>query len=381
MAFITNNGFLGGVAFDGMRKHLMQDFSKIYHLDLKGNARTSGERRREEAGNVFDDTIRVGVGVTFLIKKKEQTSQTEIYLYSVDDYLQADEKKAFLDKVGSYTNVPLKKVQPDQNYNWLTEGMSADFDAFLPMGTKEAKSSHFQEVQTIFKNYGRGVATCRDAWAYNFNQEQLAQNISRMIETYNEHVAKWQRLSQRPDVDNFVVNDETKISWSRDLKLDLKRGNFAEFEETKIRQSVYRPFTRKFLFFDRILNEEVYQFPHVFPIPDTETENLVICLVALGGKKDFHCLMTNVLPDLHLTGDSQCFPFYTYDEDGSHRRENITDWALAQFRARYQTTPLPPLLNQARGSKGMRSSPNGIFFITSMPCCTIRTTANNTPPT
>ena len=43
--------------------------------------------------------------------------------------------------------------------------------------------------------------------------------------------------------------------------------------------------------------------------------------------------MVNVIPDLHLTGDSQCFPYYTYDEDGSNRRENITDWALAQFQA------------------------------------------------
>jgi predicted helicase len=32
---------------------------------------------------------------------------------------------------------------------------------------------------------------------------------------------------------------------------------------------------------------------------------------------------------------SQCFPFYTCAEDGSNRRENITDWALEQFRARY----------------------------------------------
>ena len=30
------------------------------------------------------------------------------------------------------------------------------------------------------------------------------------------------------------------------------------------------------------------------------------------------------------------FPFYTYDEDGSNRRENITDWALEQFRAHYR---------------------------------------------
>ena len=46
--------------------------------------------------------------------------------------------------------------------------------------------------------------------------------------------------------------------------------------------------------------------------------------------------MTQQVPDLHLTGDSQCFPFYTYDEDGTNRRENITDWALEQFRGHYQ---------------------------------------------
>jgi len=46
-------------------------------------------------------------------------------------------------------------------------------------------------------------------------------------------------------------------------------------------------------------------------------------------------LMTNVIPDLLPQGGSQCFPLYTYDEDGSNRRENITDWALGQFQAQY----------------------------------------------
>ena len=38
----------------------------------------------------------------------------------------------------------------------------------------------------------------------------------------------------------------------------------------------------------------------------------------------------------HFAFAKQCFPFYTYDEDGTNRRENITDWALAQYRAQYQ---------------------------------------------
>ena len=39
VAFVTNNSFLDGVAFDGMRKHLADDFDAIYILDLSGNVR------------------------------------------------------------------------------------------------------------------------------------------------------------------------------------------------------------------------------------------------------------------------------------------------------------------------------------------------------
>ena len=64
--------------------------------------------------------------------------------------------------------------------------------------------------------------------------------------------------------------------------------------------------------------------------------DLLVLLHRLGSP---HVLGTwNLLiPNLTLTSldGSQCFPFYTYDEDGSNRRENITDWALDRFRAHY----------------------------------------------
>lgn len=119
------------------------------------------------------------------------------------------------------------------------------------------------------------------------------------------------------------------------MKQDLERGRFAEFSETKIRQALYRPFTKSYLFFDRILNEEVYQIPRL--VPASEVENRLICLT-INPQIPFVVEITNIIPDVAVTGrDGQCFPFYTYDEDGSNRRENITDWALAQFRARYET--------------------------------------------
>ncbi len=339
VTFVTNNGFLDGIAFDGMRKHLAQDFTKIYHIDLKGNARTSGERRRQEGGNVFDDQIRVGVGISFFIKKGKvhADTETEVWIYSVDDYLKAREKQQLLTDFGNYTNVPMKKVTVDAKHTWLTEGLHAEFDTFIPMGTKAAKAAKGEGGDVIFKTYSRGVVTCRDAWAYNFNRDRLAENIQRMSDTYNTEVDRWKRREDKgANLDDFVVPDDAKIKWSSTLKRKLKGGQTAEFAQTKIRQSLYRPFTTSRLYFDRFMIEAVYVFPSIFPTPETESENRVICVRGIGSNKPFHVLIVDVIPDFHLTGDAQCFPFYTYDEDGTNRRENITEWALAQFRTHYR---------------------------------------------
>ena len=117
-------------------------------------------------------------------------------------------------------------------------------------------------------------------------------------------------------------------------------GYIAEFSSEKIRQTLYRPFTKSRLYFDRFMAERVYVFPSIFPTPETEAENRVICVPNRGGRTDFWCYITNVIPHtVFITIDAnQCFPFYIYDEDGTNRRENITDWALAQFREHYRDT-------------------------------------------
>ena len=338
VAFVTNNGFLDGIAFDGMRKHLAQDFTKIYHIDLKGNARTSGERRRKEGGNVFDDQIRVGVGVSFFIKKAETTLETaEVWIYSADDYLKAREKQKLLTDFGHYTNAPMKKTTIDAKHTWLTEGLRAEFDTFIPIGTKKAKAQKSTAVNAIFKTYSLGVSTNRDVWTCNFNRKSLAENIQQTMEFYNTQVVKWLVTPEKSivKIDNFVAYDNTRISWSSGLKQKLKSGQMAEFSETKLRISLYRPFTKSSLYFDRMMNERVREFPSIFPRPETESENRVICVSGIGGKKPFHALIANMIPSLDFLEKTQCFPFYTYDEDGTNQQENITDWALAEYRTHY----------------------------------------------
>src|SRR5260370_21243378 len=39
VCFVSNNSFVDQITFDGMRKHLLEDFTAVYHLDLHGNVR------------------------------------------------------------------------------------------------------------------------------------------------------------------------------------------------------------------------------------------------------------------------------------------------------------------------------------------------------
>lgn len=49
-------------------------------------------------------------------------------------------------------------------------------------------------------------------------------------------------------------------------------------------------------------------------------ENLLICVSGLGMPKDFSVLITNVLPDIQLTPNGQCFPLYYYEKMRTRNR-------------------------------------------------------------
>ena len=334
VAFVTNNSFLDGVAFDGMRKHLADDCDVIYILDLGGNARRG---LKVSDANVFG--IRVGVSINLFMKNRENPSESpRIFYYRTDDLWNRKQKFDFLNESQHIGSIAWEPIQPDTRYTWLTEGLHAEFDTFTPMGTKQAKSAKGKVEDVIFKTYSNGVKTNRDAWVHNFDQNTLTENISGMIDTYNAEVARWeQQMDQKVKLDDFVVSGDTKIKWSRDLKAKLKRGRTTEYTNDKVRTSFYRPFTKSNLYFDQMMNDVVAVFPSIFPTLYTETENRMICVAGIGDRKGFGCLITNRITTFDLAFEkTQCFPFYIYDEDGTNRRENITDWSLAHFRTHYK---------------------------------------------
>ncbi len=328
VCFVTNNYFLNGFAADGMRKHLLADYTEIYHFDLGGNARIG------ESGNVFG--IMVGVGITLLIKSKGQQAGSVRY-FKVEASTSSEERLSLLTLSDNYQKVEFNELQPThEGREWFAP--DNDFEEHYLLGDKKEKRKEIKEATTIFHTYSLGVSTNRDAVVYDFDDWRLEQRIRAMIEAYNLEIDRWKR-SGRPkgrELDAFV--DTEKVNWSSTLKMHLQRERYAAFSEKEIRTSLYRPYSKRFLFFDPIFIDRRLKFPHIFPTPTTEEENRVICLSGEGSRSlNKTVLVSKRIVNLNfVTVDPiQCFPLYVYDTDGSNRRLNVTPWGVKLFRTRY----------------------------------------------
>jgi predicted helicase len=321
VALVTNSGYLDAIATDGMRKQLAADYDEIYVLDLGGNVRKN-PKLSGTTHNVFG--IQVGVSINIFVRKEgpAEKRKCKIHYASTDEFWTRGRKEIFLREVQDLNRVEWTMLVPDRNGNWLNDGISSSFENFTPLKAG------------VFDYSTNGVKTNRDAWVINFDKEVLAYNINITIAAYNSEIDRWINSKRPADIDSFVQYRDDKIAWSRDLKADMKRERYVEFDPLKIRSAMYRPFTSSYLYFDRVLNEEVYGMPTAFPDVKKQTENSIIWL-KVGSDWPVFALVVRNIPDLLPQGGSQCFPFYTYDEDGTNRRENITDWALGEFRSHY----------------------------------------------
>ena len=252
-----------------------------------------------------------------------------------------EEKLSWLTEKQNAAAVDWQTLRPDGNHTWLIPAHTDEFITFLPMGTRETKSKRGLDAQSIFKSFSLGVGTNRDQWVYDFSAKSLAQKVGRFVKNYNYEVFRLSQESPEPvSMDDFVNNDPTFLKWTDRLKETLKVRQTLKYDEHRIRQALYRPFTEMYLYFDGLLNHRQYQQHYYFPASTTKRENQAI-IVGGYGRKEFSLFLADTPSDLNFYADpAQCFPFCVYDEDGSNRRENITDWGLQQFRDHYGDTTI-----------------------------------------
>jgi predicted helicase len=335
VAFVTNNGFVEGIACDGMRKHLAHDFDAIYVLDLGGNVRKN-PKLSGTTHNVFG--IQVGVSITCLIRhRKERTSSAKIYYHSVPADWRKEEKYRFLTKAEGVGGIEWGTVTPDGKNNWVTGGLDAGFDELLPIGSKAAKRSPGSPA--VFHTYCNGAKSNSDAYVYSFDRNTLTERARAMVENYDGELARWRKKGRPKNIDALLKVDERVLKWIRRTKAQLVRNVELDFHEDEVRQALYRPFTKQAYYFEVSFNEDVYQFPSFFPTDAAEKENVAICVTDCGSEKPFMALAAASIVDLHLVGagaSSQCFPFYTYDDEDGARGENIQPSTLARFQKYYR---------------------------------------------
>jgi predicted helicase len=317
IAFVSNSSFIDSLTYDGFRKVVAKEFSEIYIIDTKGNARTSGERRRKEGGNVFSNEIRVGVAVYFLVRD-ENSQGFKVYYNAIDDYIDADEKKKYFSSQ-KFRDLAFTHIKPDDNGNWINQADN-DFDSLLPLVDKDVKAGKGESA--VFKLFSSGLKTQRDEWVYDLSENALEEKIKFLIQVY-------QATLKDPK-----YPDKHKIKWDRELNKYLDRKISKTFENKQIIKSLYRPFYRQYFYFDKHFNGMTYQW---FNMYDNLSDNKFIALNV--GSIKFAVIASDKIIDLASLlvggGSTQCLSLYYYNQEGN-RIDNITDWGLKQIQTHYQ---------------------------------------------
>ena len=335
VTFVSNSSFIDSRTYDGFRKIVAEDFNEIWIIDLKGNARTSGERRRQEGGNVFDDQIRVGIAVYFCVKKRGLAG-CRIRYEAVRDYAKSDEKLEFLQtrRLDQRTYVEIK---PDKINNWINH-VENDFDTFIPIADKKTKSVKAAgQERAIFKIFSFGVVTNRDEWVYAEDEHQLEGRVLALISTYN---SDQKRLKTVRDPKKRAELLDQSIKWTRAVKRDLQKGIVYRYDPALIAEALYRPFVKRLLYFSPQLNEMQNRMAEFFG-STAHFKNRCVVFTDPTSQKPFMALATDICPDMHLVGAAagSVTIARSMADDGS--TDNITDWALAQFRAHYEVGQKP----------------------------------------
>ncbi|WRD30837.1 hypothetical protein E5K54_03170 [Helicobacter pylori] len=338
IGFVVNGSFIDSKSADGFRKCVAKEFSHLYVLNLRGNARTSGEERKKQGDGIFDSGSRATVAIIFFVKDNSVTNNT-IHYYEVGDYLKREAKLNLLANFENLESVPFKKITPNAKGDWINQREDA-FEKLIPL-----KRDKTLQNDSIFDINSNGVKSGRDSWVYNFSQKTLTQSVQKCIDTYNADLKHFnayfrEAFKQRTKGvkatelykhlnDKEITTDKTKIAWTYDLKNHLiKNKNLQESSKERVRLSLYRPFNKQWLYWDKDWINRQGEFSKIFP--DKSAQNVVINTTI----RNFSALIGDAIPDMHFIGDNQAYPLYYYDDLGN-RHYAISGYALNLFRRHY----------------------------------------------
>ena len=357
IGFVSGSGFASRQSMDGLRKTLVEEFSSIHVLNLRGDIRKNmlSKGRAQEGQNIFGSGSMTGIAITLFVKNPDAREHGVVYYHDIGNNLSREEKLEKIRAFGSIAGIAKaqgwQQITPDVHGDWLNQ-RDDSFNDHIALGDKKG------EGVKLFENFSLGVVTNRDAWCYNASRARVEDNMRRMIDFYNAEVARFDAAHAGQDkkgrtaaVDGFINTDASKISWTRALKQELAKDRSHAYQAESLTPSLYRPFIKQWMYYNRVFNEMVCQMPHIFP--QAGAGNRVICVGGVADDSGFSVCMTDTLPNLHTLRSCQCFPEYVYEEtgeeigNGTRTEQNRTEQnRTEQNRTEQNIIPEIPYLNE-----------------------------------
>ncbi|WP_037562619.1 DEAD/DEAH box helicase [Sporolactobacillus terrae] len=296
IGFVTNSSFIDKPVMNGIRRSFAQEYNYLFILNLRGAIRgRSGDLAKREGQNVFD--IMTGVSISILVR--DGSENHKIFYKDIGDYLSRNEKVNLLNQWQSIRNTDWSEVTPDKNGDWINQ-RDENYNNFIPMYEEDVDKS-------IFTDKTSGIVTNRDAWVYNFSKQIVYENTKKLISNYNS-----ERLRLMKEKNKFELAEKNGkiIKWSRSLRQKLENNIEIEFCDKTIVKSIYRPFTKKYLNYDKNIIESARGYWKGY----FDKPNLGLMVSGIGSRKGFSVLALDSIPSMDIMEKGQVFLLNGIDE-------------------------------------------------------------------
>ena len=301
IGFVTNGNYLNTNSADGLRAGLYEEFNHLYIFNLRGDQRTLGEQSRREGGKIFGSGSRTPVAISILVK--DGSDSHELHYHDIGDYLSQKEKLAIISGFADVSQLDWQEIIPDENNDWLNQ--------------RDPNYQKYSDLsQEVFLSSAIGIATNRDIWVSGFSKNRVCRNSERLIRNYNNERLAYSNNSA-DELKSLLNRQDNYIKWTRKLEQLVARNQEITFNSNNIKLSLYRPFTKKWLYYQNEVIESPGQWQKKFG-----QENIVIVTTGRGTSRNFSVIVTNLLPDIQLQMNGQGFMRYDNEVDETSLFQN-----------------------------------------------------------
>lgn len=300
IGFVTNGNYLNTNSADGLRAGLYEEFNHLYIFNLRGDQRTLGEQSRREGGKIFGSGSRTPVAISILVK--DGSDSHELHYHDIGDYLSQKKKLAIISEFADVSQLDWQEIIPDESNDWLNQ-RDLNYQKYAKLAG---------ESRAVFTNSAVGVSTNRDSWVIGFNDKATLSKAMTLITNYNSEV---KRLSK--NVTSDINRNESFVKWTRKLEQLLDKCKLIEFNDQNLIPIMYRPFTKKWIYYQNEVVESPGQWYKKFG-----ESNKVIVTTGRGASRDFSVLVSTLIPNLDLQEKGQGFMRYDNEVDETSLFQN-----------------------------------------------------------